>query len=101
MTQFRLSGQTAEAYKAHISELNNSMNQQKLIVQSLSRQYDFAKRQYGATSTEAQKLQTELLQEKQKLKEVESQVKNTTYEYKRFEMEQKTLTSSMSEIRQK
>lgn len=41
--KFKLSGQTAQAYKARISELNNGMKQQQLIVQNLSRQYDFAK----------------------------------------------------------
>ena len=40
--KFKMSGQTAQAYKARISELNNGMKQQ-LIVQNLSRQYDFAK----------------------------------------------------------
>ena len=41
--KFKMSGQTAQAYKARISELNNGMKQQQLIVQNLSRQYDFAK----------------------------------------------------------
>lgn len=41
--KFKLSGQTAQAYKARIAELNNGMKQQQLIVQNLSRQYDYAK----------------------------------------------------------
>ena len=34
--KFKLSGQTAQAYKARIAELNNGMKQQQLIVQNLS-----------------------------------------------------------------
>lgn len=53
--KFKMSGQTAQAYKARISELNNGMKQQQLIVQNLSRQYDFAKtiRCYKPRSTTA------------------------------------------------
>ncbi|MCS4486388.1 phage tail tape measure protein [Staphylococcus americanisciuri] len=100
-SKFRLSGQTAQAYKAHISELNNGMKQQQLIVQSLSRQYDYAKRQYGSTSNEAQELNLKLTEERVKLKELSSQLKDTTNAHNRLEMEQKQGVSTMSEIRAK
>ncbi|REH99046.1 phage tail tape measure protein [Staphylococcus felis] len=100
-SNFKLSGQTAQAYKAHISELNNSMKQQQLIVQNLSRQYDYAKRQYGSTSKEAQSLNLKLTEERLKLKELNSQLKETTSAHNRLEMEQRQGISSMEQIRAK
>lgn len=100
-SKFKLSGQTATAYKAHISELNNSMKQQKLIVQNLSRQYDYAKRQYGATSVEAQKLNAKLTEERVKLKELNGQIQQTSLAHKRLVMQQRQGISSMSQIRAK
>lgn len=100
-SNFRMSGQTAQAYKARISELNNSMKQQQLIVQNLSRQYDYAKRQYGSTSKEAQQLNLKLTEERVKLKELNGQLKETTNAHNRLEMEQKQGISSMSQIRAK
>ncbi|WP_443028824.1 phage tail tape measure protein [Staphylococcus hominis] len=99
--KFKLSGQTAQAYKARISELNNGMKQQQLIVQNLSRQYDFAKKQYGATSQEAQKLNVKLSEERLKLKELNTQLNQTTQAHNRLEMEQKQGISSMTQIRAK
>ncbi|MDS3887029.1 phage tail tape measure protein [Staphylococcus hominis] len=99
--KFKLSGQTAQAYKARISELNNGMKQQQLIVQNLSRQYDFAKKQYGATSQEAQQLNVKLSEERLKLKELNTQLNQTTQAHNRLEMEQKQGISSMSQIRAK
>ncbi|WP_206601579.1 phage tail tape measure protein [Staphylococcus delphini] len=100
-SNFKLSGQTAQAYKAHISELNNSMKQQQLIVQNLSRQYDYAKRQYGSTSKEAQALNLKLTEERVKLKELNSQIKETTNAHNRLEMEQRQGISSTEQIRAK
>ncbi|RIM08443.1 phage tail tape measure protein [Staphylococcus chromogenes] len=100
-SKFKMSGQTAQSYKAHIADLNNSMKQQKLIVQSLSRQYDYAKRQYGATSKEAQELNLKLTEERLKLKELNGQLRETTNAHNRLEMEQKQGISSMSQIRAK
>ncbi|MBU5605622.1 phage tail tape measure protein [Staphylococcus hominis] len=99
--KFKLSGQTAQAYKARISELNNGMKQQQLIVQNLSRQYDFAKKQYGATSQEAQQLNVKLSEERLKLKELNTQLNQTTQAHNRLEMEQKQGISSMAQIRAK
>lgn len=99
--KFKLSGQTAQAYKARISELNNGMKQQQLIVQDLSRQYDFAKKQYGATSQEAQQLNVKLSEERLKLKELNTQLNQTTQAHNRLEMEQKQGISSMAQIRAK
>lgn len=99
--KFKLSGQTAQAYKARISELNNGMKQQQLIVQNLSRQYDFAKKQYGATSQEAQQLNLKLSEERLKLKELNTQLNQTTQAHNRLEMEQKQGISSMTQIRAK
>ena len=96
-----MSGQTAQAYKARISELNNGMKQQQLIVQNLSRQYDFAKKQYGATSNEAQQLNLKLSEERLKLKELNTQLNQTTQAHNRLEMEQKQGISSMAQIRAK
>lgn len=100
-SKFKMSGQTAQSYKAHIADLNNSMKQQKLIVQSLSRQYDYAKRQYGATSKEAQELNLKLTEERLKLKELNGQLRETTNAHNRLEMEQRQGISSMSQIRAK
>lgn len=100
-SKFKMSGQTAQSYKAHIADLNNSMKQQELIVQSLSRQYDYAKRQYGATSKEAQELNLKLTEERLKLKELNGQLRETTNAHNRLEMEQKQGISSMSQIRAK
>ncbi|WP_248559194.1 phage tail tape measure protein [Mammaliicoccus sciuri] len=100
-SNFKLTGQTAKAYKAHIAELNNSMKDQKLIVQNLSRQYDYAKKQYGETSKEAQELNLTLLEEKTKLKELGVQLKDTTQQHNRLEMEQREGISTMAEIRSK
>ena len=99
--KFKMSGQTAQAYKARISELNNGMKQQQLIVQNLSRQYDFAKKQYGATSNEAQQLNLKLSEERLKLKELNTQLNQTTQAHNRLEMEQKQGISSMAQIRVK
>lgn len=99
--KFKMSGQTAQAYKARISELNNGMKQQQLIVQNLSRQYDFAKKQYGATSQEAQQLNVKLSEERLKLKELNTQLNQTTQAHNRLEMEQKQGISSMAQIRAK
>lgn len=99
--KFKLSGQTAQAYKARISELNNGMKQQQLIVQNLSRQYDFAKKQYGATSQEARQLNVKLSEERLKLKELNTQLNQTTQAHNRLEMEQKQGISSMAQIRAK
>ena len=99
--KFKMSGQTAQAYKARISELNNGMKQQQLIVQNLSRQYDFAKKQYGATSQEAQQLNVKLSEERLKLKELNTQLNQTTQAHNRLEMEQKQGISSMTQIRAK
>lgn len=99
--KFKLSGQTAQAYKARISELNNGMKQQQLIVQNLSRQYDFAKKQYGTTSQEAQQLNVKLSEERLKLKELNTQLNQTTQAHNRLEMEQKQGISSMAQIRAK
>lgn len=99
--KFKMSGQTAQAYKARISELNNGMKQQQLIVQNLSRQYDFAKKQYGATSNEAQQLNLKLSEERLKLKELNTQLNQTTQAHNRLEMEQKQGISSMAQIRAK
>ena len=99
--KFKMSGQTAQAYKARISELNNGMKQQQLIVQNLSRQYDFAKKQYGATSQEAQQLNVKLSEERLKLKELNTQLNQTTQAHNRLEMEQKQGISSMGQIRAK
>lgn len=99
--KFKMSGQTAQAYKARISELNNGMKQQQLIVQNLSRQYDFAKKQYGATSQEAQQLNLKLSEERLKLKELNTQLNQTTQAHNRLEMEQKQGISSMAQIRAK
>lgn len=99
--KFKMSGQTAQAYKARISELNNGMKQQQLIVQNLSRQYDFAKKQYGATSQEAQQLNVKLSEERLKLKELNTQINQTTQAHNRLEMEQKQGISSMAQIRAK
>ena len=96
--KFKMSGQTAQAYKARISELNNGMKQQQLIVQNLSRQYDFAKKQYGATSQEAQQLNVKLSEERLKLKELNTQLNQTTQAHNRLEMEQKQGISSMTQI---
>lgn len=98
---FKMSGQTASAYKAHIAELNNGMKQQELIVQNLSRQYDYAKRQYGATSKEAQELNLKLTEERVKLKDLSGELKQATNAHNRLEMEQRQGISSMSEIRAK
>lgn len=99
--KFKMSGQTAQAYKARISELNNGMKQQQLIVQNLSRQYDFAKKQYGSTSQEAQQLNVKLSEERLKLKELNTQLNQTTQAHNRLEMEQKQGISSMAQIRAK
>lgn len=99
--KFKMSGQTAQAYKARISELNNGMKQQQLIVQNLSRQYDFAKKQYGTTSQEAQQLNVKLSEERLKLKELNTQLNQTTQAHNRLEMEQKQGISSMAQIRAK
>lgn len=99
--KFKMSGQTAQAYKARISELNNGMKQQQLIVQNLSRQYDFAKKQYGATSQEAQQLNVKLSEERLKLKELNTQLNQTTQAHNHLEMEQKQGISSMAQIRAK
>lgn len=99
--KFKMSGQTAQAYKARISELNNGMKQQQLIVQNLSRQYDFAKKQYGETSQEAQQLNVKLSEERLKLKELNTQLNQTTQAHNRLEMEQKQGISSMAQIRAK
>lgn len=100
-SKFKMTGQTAQAYKARISDLNNGMKQQKLIVQNLSRQYDYAKKQYGETSAEAQKLNAELVEERVKLKDLNGQLKQTTQAHNRLEMEQQQGIASMTEIRQK
>lgn len=100
-SKFKMTGQTAQAYKARISELNNGMKQQQLIVQNLSRQYDYAKKQYGATSTEAQKLNAELVEERVKLKDLNGQLRQTTQAHNRLQMEQQQGISSMTQIRQK
>ncbi|WP_211295802.1 phage tail tape measure protein [Staphylococcus muscae] len=100
-SNFKMSGQTAEAYKARISELNNGMKQQQLIVQNLSRQYEYAKNQYGSTSREAQELNLKLTEERVKLKSLSGQLKETTHEHNRLQMEQKQGISTMSEIRAK
>lgn len=100
-SKFKMTGQTAQAYKARISDLNNGMKQQKLIVQNLSRQYDYAKKQYGETSVEAQKLNAELVEERVKLKDLNGQLKQTTQAHNRLEMEQQQGIASMTEIRQK
>lgn len=98
---FKLSGQTASAYKAKIESLNNGMKQQQLIVQNLSRQYDYAKRQYGATSKEAQELGVQLSEERLKLKSLGQELNQTTQAHKRLKMEQQLGISSMSQIRNK
>ncbi|MCE4965308.1 phage tail tape measure protein [Staphylococcus chromogenes] len=98
---FKLSGQTASSYKARISELNNSMKQQQLIVQNLSRQYDYAKSQYGATSKEAQQLSLELSEERLKLKNLGIELNQTTQAHRRLKMEQQQGISSMTQIRNK
>ncbi|QDX01145.1 phage tail tape measure protein [Staphylococcus chromogenes] len=98
---FKLSGQTASSYKAKISELNNSMKQQQLIVQNLSRQYDYAKAQYGATSKEAQQLSLELSEERLKLKNLGVELNQTTQAHRRLKMEQQQGISSISQIRNK
>ncbi|MBC8710363.1 phage tail tape measure protein [Staphylococcus pseudintermedius] len=98
---FKMSGQTASAYKAHIAELNNGMKQQELIVQNLSGQYDYAKRQYGATSKEAQELNLKLTEERVKLKDLSGELKQATNAHNRLEMEQRQGIASMSEIRAK
>lgn len=98
---FKLSGQTASSYKARISELNNSMKQQQLIVQNLSRQYDYAKSQYGATSKEAQQLSLELSEERLKLKNLGMELNQTTQAHRRLKMEQQQGISSMTQIRNK
>lgn len=98
---FKMSGQTASAYKAHIAELNNGMQQQKLIVQNLSRQYEYAKRQYGATSKEAQALNLKLTEERVKLKDLSGELKQATNAHNRLEMEQRQGIASMSQIRAK
>lgn len=100
-SKFKMTGQTAQAYKARISDLNNGMKQQQLIVQNLSRQYDYAKKQYGETSAEAQKLNAELVEERVKLKDLNGQLKQTTQAHNRLEMEQQQGIASMTEIRQK
>ncbi|WP_289780598.1 phage tail tape measure protein [Staphylococcus hyicus] len=100
-SKFKMSGQTAQSYKAHIADLNNSMKQQELIVQNLSRQYDYAKRQYGSTSKEAQALNLKLTEERVKLKELNGQLRETTNAHNRLEMEQKQGIASMSQIRSK
>lgn len=98
---FKLSGQTANAYKAKIESLNNGMKQQQLIVQNLSRQYDYAKRQYGATSKEAQELGVQLSEERLKLKSLGQELNQITQAHKRLKMEQQLGISSMSQIRNK
>lgn len=98
---FKLSGQTASSYKARISELNNSMKQQQLIVQNLSRQYDYAKSQYGATSKEAQQLSLELSEERLKLKNIGIELNQTTQAHRRLKMEQQQGIASMAQIRNK
>lgn len=98
---FKLSGQTASSYKARISELNNSMKQQQLIVQNLSRQYDYAKTQYGATSKEAQQLSLELSEERLKLKNLGIELNQTTQAHRRLKMEQQQGIASMAQIRNK
>src|SRR5699024_6272123 len=100
-SKFKMSGQTAQAYKARISELNNGMKQQQLIVQNLSRQYDYAKKQYGSTSTEAQKLNAKLVEERVKPKDRIVEGKQKTEGHNRPQMEQQEGTSSRSPIRQK
>ena len=96
--KFKMSGQTAQAYKARISELNNGMKQQ-LIVQNLSRQYDFAK---NNTVLQAKhKLNVKLSEERLKLKELNTQLNQTTQAHNRLEMEQKQGISSMAQIRAK
>ena len=96
--KFKMSGQTAQAYKARISELNNGMKQQQLIVQNLSRQYDFAK---NNTVLQAKKLNVKLSEERLKLKELNTQLNQTTQAHNRLEMEQKQGISSMAQIRAK
>ncbi|WP_195831583.1 hypothetical protein, partial [Staphylococcus haemolyticus] len=71
------------------------------IVQNLSRQYDYAKKQYGATSQEAQQLNAKLTEERVKLKELNGQLTQTTQAHNRLEMEQKQGISSMAQIRAK
>lgn len=98
---FKLSGQTASSYKAKIESLNNSMKQQRLIVQNLSKQYDYAKQQYGATSKEAQELALQLSEERIKLKSLSTELNNTTQAHKRLKMEQQLGISSMSQLKNK
>ncbi|MCD9065980.1 phage tail tape measure protein [Staphylococcus pasteuri] len=98
---FKLSGQTASAYKAKIESLNNGMKQQQLIVQNLAKQYDYAKHQYGATSKEAQELGVQLSEERLKLKSLGTELNSTTQAHRRLKMEQQQGVSSMSQIRNK
>ena len=76
------------------------MKQQQLIVQNLSRQYDFAK---SNTVQLAKKHNfVKLSEERLKLKELNTQLNQTTQAHNRLEMEQKQGgISSMAQIRAK
>ncbi|UXR83230.1 phage tail tape measure protein [Staphylococcus sp. IVB6214] len=81
-------GKTTQAYEAHISELNNTMKKQQLIVQNLNRQYDFIVKSQGKNSKEARELASAITQQKIKMNELESEIKQTSTEYKRLSVEQ-------------
>ena len=97
--KFKMSGQTAQAYKARISELNNGMKQRNLLFKIYQDSMTLLK-QYGATSQEAQ-LNVKLSEERLKLKELNTQLNQTTQAHNRLEMEQKQGISSMAQIRAK
>lgn len=81
-------GKTTQAYEAHISELNNTMKKQQLIVQNLNRQYDFVAKSQGKNSKEARELASAITQQKIKMNELESEIKQVSVEYKRLSVEQ-------------
>lgn len=99
--QFNVSNQSTVAYQRHIQNLSKAMTEQRAVVQNLGRQYAYARREYGANSKQARELGAAYFEEKQKLKELDSQLKKTTEASKRFAFEQRTSTMSMSAINEK
>ena len=98
--KFKMSGQTAQAYKARISELNNGMKQQNLLFKIYQDSMTLLKtiRCYKPRSN---KLNVKLSEERLKLKELNTQLNQTTQAHNRLEMEQKQGISSMAQIRAK
>lgn len=81
-------GESVRSYKNHLNTLNTNMKQQRTVLRELTTQYKFVASEQGKNSAEARELSSAITQQKIRMNELETEIKQTVTNYKKLSIEQ-------------